>query len=740
MLNSKNYLKNMKVKTKLGLVILCMAIPIISLVAFLLSLEQKSIRSAKVELYGVSYINRSNKILRYASEAENLIKIHKSTASIDESEIEYIIGQIDNELKSLSENDMSYGKSFQAKGLISEVSRIWSQIREGWKEIGPISSSELHNELQATISKLALQINDKSSLRLDPETNTSMLIDIMTKILPDIMGYINDLQELGTEVILRKVITFEEEGSVNNKISKIENGMKELDDSLAVLFQYEPNHRAKLTPLVEETRSVSESFLDTAYENLIEDESLAIKVADFYQFGKLSHDKYSDIYDLVYESLIAALQSRIDRSTFGRNMQLLIVLMLAGLAILVSAITYRYITSQIISITEVFDQIDKGDFEARAQIYSSDELGTMTIYLNEMLDRTLSLIQSQDERDAIQESIMKLLDEVSDVAKGDLTVEAEVTEDVTGAIADSFNHMIYQLRQIVLNVQDSTLQVSSSASYIQATAEQLADGSSAQAEQIIDSSAALDEMAVSIQQVSENASLSSTVAEQALANAKQGTNAVQNTIQGMQRIRSQVQETAKRIKRLGERSQEISEIVQLIGDIADRTSILALNASIQAARAGEAGRSFAVVAEEVERLAERSTNATKQISSLVNTIQSETNEAVIAMEESTREVVQGSQVADKAGQALNEIESVSSRLAELIQSISLASTQQARGSDNLSKAMNEISEVTQHTASGTKQTATSISQLASLADDLRNSVSTFRLPVLPEPISQDNNS
>jgi twitching motility protein PilJ len=170
--------------------------------------------------------------------------------------------------------------------------------------------------------------------------------------------------------------------------------------------------------------------------------------------------------------------------------------------------------------------------------------------------------------------------------------------------------------------------------------------------------------------------------------------------------------------------------VQLIGDIADRTSILALNASIQAARAGEAGRSFAVVAEEVERLAERSTNATKQISSLVNTIQSETNEAVIAMEESTYEVVQGSQVADKAGQALSEIESVSSRLAELIQSISLASIQQARGSDNLSKAMNEISEVTQHTAIGTKQTANAISQLTSLADSLRDSVSTFKVPMI----------
>jgi twitching motility protein PilJ len=235
-------------------------------------------------------------------------------------------------------------------------------------------------------------------------------------------------------------------------------------------------------------------------------------------------------------------------------------------------------------------------------------------------------------------------------------------------------------------------------------------------------------MAVSIQQVSENAALSATVGEQATANARQGAQVVQDTIGGMGRIREQVQETAKRIKRLGESSQEIGEIVQLIDDIADRTSILALNASIQAAMAGEAGRGFAVVAEEVERLAERSTQATKQIATLTRTIQGETNEAVAAMESTTREVVDGSQLANQAGQALREIENVSERLAELIQSISLASKQQARGSEALAQSMDEISEVTQQTAAGTKQAAVSISNLATLAEALRNSVSAFRLP------------
>ena len=410
------------------------------------------------------------------------------------------------------------------------------------------------------------------------------------------------------------------------------------------------------------------------------------------------------------------------------QMVLLVVAVIAGGS--VATLLTSNLGRQVRRIMDTFHHINQADYTARVEVVARDELGTMAASLNAVLDHTLTLMmRSQQERDSIQASIMKLLEEVTDVAEGDLTLEAEVTEDATGVIADSFNYMIQQLRGVVARVQETTLEVSASANEVQATAEHLAQSSTVQAMQIVESSASIDEMAVSIQQVSEHAALSATVAEEALVNARQGTAAVQNTIQGMSRIRAQVQETAKRIKRLGERSQEIGAIVQLIGDIAERTSILALNASIQAARAGEAGRAFVVVAEEVERLAERASNATRQIAGLVNTIQSETNETVTAMEGSTYEVVQGSQLADQAGQALSEIESVSERLATLIQSISLASKQQAHSSESLSKAMSEIAAVTQQTAAGTKQATGSINHLAVLADELRNSVSTFKLPV-----------
>ena len=399
----------------------------------------------------------------------------------------------------------------------------------------------------------------------------------------------------------------------------------------------------------------------------------------------------------------------------------------------------RNITRQIDTITDTFANVAEGDLISRTSIVSSDELGQMAIGLNNLLDRLLALIQTTElERATIQSSIQKLLEEISGVAEGDLTLEAEVTAEATGAIADSFNFMIGQLREIISNVQDATVRVSTSANELSSTAEFLSRGSEAQATQIVDTTAAIDEMSVSIQAVSENASRSAEVASWALSNAQQGAQVVQETITSMNRIREQVQETSKRIVRLSESSKEIGDIVQLISDIADRTSILALNASIQAAMAGDAGKGFAVVAEEVESLAERATQATRQITSIVKTIQSETNETAAAMEESQREVVEGSQLADQAGQALVEIEIVSNELSDLIQTISLAARQQARGSEIVAYSMNEIAEVTQQTAAGTKLSAESMQNLSGLADQLRTSVSTFKLPSSNGYINKNN--
>lgn len=330
--------------------------------------------------------------------------------------------------------------------------------------------------------------------------------------------------------------------------------------------------------------------------------------------------------------------------------------------------------------------------------------------------------------DRNQEAIMRLLDEMGSLAEGDLTVKATVTEDMTGAIADSINFAVEQLRSLVQTITDTSVQVAASAQETQATAMHLAEAAEHQAQEISSASDRISEIAASIDQVSKNSAESADVAQRSVQIATKGAGVVRQTIQGMDSIREQIQETSKRIKRLGESSQEIGSIVELINDISEQTNILALNAAIQAASAGEAGRGFAVVADEVQRLAERASNATKRIETLVQTIQSDTNEAVSSMEQTTSEVVAGARLAEDAGTALGEIEKVSSDLSGLIQGISTAAQQQSGAAANITLTMNTIQQITSQTTQGANQTAESIGNLAQLAADLRRSVADFKLP------------
>ncbi len=341
-------------------------------------------------------------------------------------------------------------------------------------------------------------------------------------------------------------------------------------------------------------------------------------------------------------------------------------------------------------------------------------------------ERTAKEQAEQNERN--QQAILRLLDEMGSLADGDLTVEATVTEDITGTIADSFNYAIEELRKLVTTVNETAIMDDSAAKQTESTASHMARAADNQTKEINAATESIVSMAGSIEEVSGNAERSSDVARHSVEVAHKGGEAVRRTIDGMNTIRETIQETSKRIKRLGESSQEIGNIVELINDIAEQTNILALNASIQASMAGEAGRGFAVVADEVQRLAERSTNATKQIEVLVSTIQADTKEAVVSMERSTTDVVGGALLAENAGAALDEIEQVSNQIANLVQNISVSARQQARSAADVTRRTTRLGEISTQTGKATTATAAAISKLSEFASQLRMSVAGFTLP------------
>tara|TARA_R110001599_G_scaffold64023_3_gene179113 strand:- start:752098 stop:754317 length:2220 start_codon:yes stop_codon:yes gene_type:complete len=343
------------------------------------------------------------------------------------------------------------------------------------------------------------------------------------------------------------------------------------------------------------------------------------------------------------------------------------------------------------------------------------------------MDALKQEVEAKETNEQNQTAILRLMNELQEVADGDLTVQATVSEDITGAIADSVNYTVEELRGLVGRVTNTAEQVTTASTTAQSISTKLLQASQKQSRDIQETGQSVLEMAAQITDVSKSANESAEVARQSVTAADEGARAVENAIKGMTEIREQIQETSKRIKRLGESSQEIGEITELISDITEQTNVLALNAAIQAASAGEAGRGFSVVAEEVQRLAERSGEATKQIGALVRTIQTDTHDAVAAMEKSTQGVVEGARLSDAAGAALSDIRRVSNRLAELIQNISTATEQQATSANGVAQNIQGILTVTEQTQEGTQQTAHSISELSKLAEELKNSVSRFRV-------------
>ena len=412
--------------------------------------------------------------------------------------------------------------------------------------------------------------------------------------------------------------------------------------------------------------------------------------------------------------------------------QLLFAIVIGAAAALFTLMTLgSKVVKPVEEITDFSEKIAGGDNNVRLDVASQNDFAVIAENWNRLAEKLSRTGRDQQTQDTLQKSVTEFLTIVSQIARGDLTLRGKVTNDALGNVVDSVNYMLDNFGKVIERVRNAAVDVSSSANEILISSEEMAGGASQQDQEITNTSSAVEELTVSMKQVSNNAEASAEAARRALDAAEQGNRSVRDTLDGMQRIRSSVQATAKKIKSLGDRSLEISEIVNVINDITEQTNLLALNAAIEAARAGEAGRGFAVVADEVRKLAEHSRTATKDIAALIKAIQAETNEAVVVMEEGTKEVEVGARLADQAGKALEAISSVVRQSAELVQEISLASKQQVRGTEGVANAMQIISSITRQTSQGTRQTARTVEQMVKLSEQLNEALSQFKISAAP---------
>ncbi len=589
----------------------------------------------------------------------------------DELGVSALGGTYESDLKAI---EPLTDRAVQKTAVVMAQEKILTQVGDALRTINRQSADLL--EIAETVSSLKLQQNAPAA-----EISAAGQLVMLTQRIGKSANEFQTSEGVSPEAVFLL-------GKDLNSFKEIAQGLLDGSPELRLSATREPQTREQLTSLIklfEETRSQAGAILGNL-QGLVSAREAQIAII-------------GDSEPLRQQ--LEVLQTRLTAKS-GMGVGQLSALVLAALFVILCGVG--------ISRVQLLDS------RSRQNAAEADQRGALRQEL-----------EAKRVNDANQAAILRLMNELQSVAEGDLTQEATVTEDITGAIADSVNYTVEELRQIVGNVQNTATRVAQTTALVDNTSTELLAASTEQLREIRETGRSVLDMATRINEVSTQAQESATVARQSLQAADSGLQAVQNAIGGMNSIRDQIQDTSKRIKRLGESSQEIGEITELISDITEQTNVLALNAAIQAASAGEAGRGFSVVAEEVQRLAERSGDATRQISALVKAIQTDTQDAVAAMERSTQGVVEGARLSDSAGTALTEIDRVSRRLAELIEQISSSTSREATMANEVADNIQHIFAVTEQTGEGTRTTAQQVRELSTMAEELRQSVARFKI-------------
>jgi methyl-accepting chemotaxis protein len=673
----------------LVLIALMFAVPIAVLEAFVINAQSENIAFANKELDGYRY---AGPILAAAS----AVSLHSGLAARALSGDSGVHARMEQSGVTVSEALKAAeqrGAALREFGLQDQwphINSSWSTLLTKLPGFTPEQSLAAHTALGEGLRQLLSRVGEESGLSLDPAAETYYLIIPSLQLLPEAAAALGAVRAQGALAARAGHISSERREALAGSIALARQSLQAATESLEAALRKNATNRAQLAAPMQRALADARSVLDEATDAFRPDRPITLDAGTWSDRATRAIQGIEQLSKAASTRATELLEARVAEGARERMSTQAVSLFFVVLALMGLALVGRNLVRSI------------RERQEHAQLVTDEYKGN-------------------------QAAILRLMDEMSVIADGDLTARARVGDDMTGAIADAVNVTVAELRKVVERINDTAGQVSRATQSAQEIATRLTEAANRQTKDIEQAVGSVQLMTRSIGEVSSSADQSASVARQSLDTTERGAQAVQASVASMSQIRDQIQETSKRIKRLGESSLEIGEIVDLISDISEQTNVLALNAAIQAATAGEAGRGFTVVAEEVQRLAERSAEATKQIGGLVKTIQADTQEAVSAMENSTQGVVEGTKLSDAAGQALKEIEQVTRNLSELIQSIAVSTQMQVDIADEVRKLMHEVLAITRETTDGTHQTTHSMTELSHLTEQLRASVEQFKV-------------
>ena len=739
----KRFLINAKVSTKLTIIAIAFIIPILILLQALISQQNISINFAEKELKGDNYLRPLKKILEFAPNLQYANKKQIVSGQTLSSQISEISSQIDNQFIALDIFDKEVNESINTTEKLAALKSTWERLKNDQ------SNLNLQDEFISGIRGLMSYAGDKSNLILDPDLDSYYIMDATLIKLPENMDLTYQILNYGFDIVDKGYITADEKTVLTVKTGLLRTNIDALFSGMNVAFENNPaeNLRPSLSSLLEDTKTKAYNFLDIIESKILKGDTISISTDEYELAAKNALNTNFVLWESGITDLDNLLNARIDGFTKGKYLTLGIIISVLIITIFLVIFISKRISSSIDLLAKSTKRFSEGDSSVKVEVDSADELGLLAAMFNDMIIKInssmdlvkeekesveqkikVAISQSEEKNKYLGASVGTMLNAMNKFANGNLTVKLEVLqEDEIGKLFTGFNNAVDSINELLLSLKESINETANASLLISQSTEEISAGMHEQSSQSAEVTNAVKQMAQSIVITVKNTISATEKSKNAGNLAKNGGSVVKNTIEGMNNIADVVKKASTTVEKLGQSSDQIGEIIQVINDIADQTNLLALNAAIEAARAGEQGRGFAVVADEVRKLAERTSKATKEIAVMIKQIQTDTHGAVDSMKAGTEEVSNGIKLVNEAGETLNQIITGAEEVVEVVAQVASVTEEQSSAAEEIDINMQGITQVINENAEGIMQIAKSAEELTLMTDNLKKLISHFTI-------------